>query len=44
MLRWKSKEIAPERMKRLGQSTNNASFQMCVVVKMKSEAVKNNIA
>ena len=35
--------IAPERMKQLGQS-GNAGLQMCLVVKVKSDAVKNNIA
>ena len=36
--------IAPERMKRLGQSGNNAQLWMCLVVKVKSDAVKNNTA
>ena len=36
--------IAPERMKQLGQSGNNAQLWMCLVVKVKSDAVKNNIA
>ena len=36
--------IAPERMKHLGQSGNNTQFRMCLVVKAKSEAGKNNIA
>ena len=36
--------IAPERMKWLGQSKNNAQLSMCLVVKVKSDAVKNNIA
>ena len=35
--------IAPERMKRLGQSRNNAQLWMYLVVKLKSSAVKNNI-
>ena len=35
---------APERMKWLGQSKNNAQLSMCLVVKVKSDAVKNNIA
>ena len=35
--------IAPERMKCLGQSGNNAQMWMWLVVKVKSEAVKNNI-
>ena len=36
--------IAPERMKQLGQSRNDAQLWMCLVVKVKSNAVKNNIA
>ena len=36
--------IAPERMKRLGQSRNGIQLWMCLVVKVKSDAVKNNIA
>ena len=40
----KSREIAPERMKRLGQNRNNAQLWMCLVVKVKSDAVKNDIA
>ena len=36
--------IAPERMKWLGQSRNNAQLWMCLVVKIMSNAVKNNIA
>ena len=39
-----SREIAPEGMKRLSQSRNNAQLWMCLVVKVKSDAVKNNIA
>ena len=35
---------APERMKRVGQSRNDAQLWMCLVVKVKSDAVKNNIA
>ena len=38
----KSREIAPER--ELGQSGNIAQLCMCLVVKVKSDAVKNNIA
>ena len=44
MLLGKSREqllIAPERMKRLGQSGNNAQLWMCLLVKIKSDAVKN---
>ena len=36
--------IAPERMKQLGQSKNNTQLQMCLVEKVKSEAVKKDIA
>ena len=35
--------IASERMKWLGQSGNNAQFWMCLVMKVKSDAVKNRI-
>ena len=34
--------IAPERMKQLDQSRNNVQLWMCLVVKVESEAVKNN--
>ena len=44
MLLGKTGEIAPERMKSLGQSGNDARLQMCLVVKVKSDAVENNIA
>ena len=36
--------IAPKRMKQLGQSGNNAQLWMCLVAKVKSDAVKSNIA
>ena len=36
--------VAPERMKQLGQSRNDALLWMCLVVKEKSDAIKNNIA
>ena len=36
--------IAPERMKQLGQSRNNAHMGMFLVVKVKSDDIKNNIA
>ena len=39
-----SGEITPERMKRLGQSGKDAELWMCLVVKVKSDAVKNDIA
>ena len=44
MLLVKSEEIAPERMKRLGQRRNEAQLQMYLVVKVKSDVLKNNIA
>ena len=42
MLLEKSGETAPEGMKRLSQRRNNSQSWMCSVVKVKSEAVKNN--
>ena len=36
--------IAPERMKRLSQRGNSTQLWICLVVKVKSDAVKNNIA
>ena len=36
--------LAPEIMKRLSQSRNEAQLQMYLVVKVKSDAMKNNIA
>ena len=36
--------VAPERMKQLGQSRNDIQLWMCLVVKVKLNAVKNNIA
>ena len=44
MLLEESREIVPEGMKRLSQSENNAQLWMCLVMKVKSDAVKNNIA
>ena len=44
MLLGKNGDIAPQRMKRLGQSRNDAQLWMCLVVKIKSDDVKNNIA
>ena len=44
MLLEKNGEIVPERMRRLGQSRNDACLWMCLVEKVKSDAVKNNIA
>ena len=46
MLLGKSEEqlqIATERMKHLGQNRNNIQLWMCLVVKVKLDAVKNNI-
>ena len=43
MLPEESGEIAPEGMKRLSQS-GNTQLWMYLVVKVKSDAVKNNIA
>ena len=40
----KSGAIAREVMKRLSQSGNNAQQWMCLVVKVKSDAIKNNNA
>ena len=37
-------QIASERMKQLDQSRNDAQLWMCLVVKVKYNAVKNNIA
>ena len=36
--------IAPERMKRLGQSGNDAQLWMCLVLRGKSNAIKNDTA
>ena len=35
--------ISPETMKQLGQSINDAQLWMCLMVKVKSGAVKKNI-
>ena len=40
MLLEKSEEITPEGMKRLSQSGNNSQTWICLVVKVKSDAVK----
>jgi len=40
MLLEKSGEISPEGMNKLSQSGNNAEFWMCLVVKVKSNAVR----
>ena len=39
-----SLEITPERMKRWSQSKNNTQVWMGLVVEVRSDAVKNNIA
>ena len=44
MLLEKSRETALERMKQLGKSRNVDQLWMCLVVTVKSDAVKNNIA
>ena len=44
MLLEKSGEIVPEAMKRLNQSGNDAQLWMCLVVEVKSDAVKNSTA
>ena len=44
MLLEKSGEIAMEGMKKLSQRENNAQVWMCLVEKVKSDAVKSNIA
>ena len=44
MLLEKSGEITPERMKRRGQSKNNAQLWMWLVIEARSDAVKSNIA
>ena len=40
MLLEKSQEVAPEGMKRLSQSGNSAQLWMCLVVKVKFDAVR----
>ena len=37
-------QMAPQRTKWLGLSGNDAQLWMCLVMKVKSDAVKNNIA
>ena len=44
MLPGMSGERAPKGMKRLGQGGNNAQLWMCLVVKVKSDAIKSNTA
>ena len=36
--------IVPERMKWLGESGNNTQLWICLVLKVKSDAIKNNMA
>ena len=36
--------IAPEKTKQLDQSGNDVQLWMCLVVKVKSDSIKNNIA
>ena len=43
MLLEESGEIAMEGMKKLSQRENNAQLWMCLVEKVKSTAIKNNI-
>ena len=40
----KSGEITPERMKRQSQSKDNTQLWMWLMMEVKSDAVKNNIA
>ena len=40
----KSKEIAPERMKRQSQRKKNTQLWMSLVIEVKSDAVKSNTA
>ena len=44
MLLEKTRELDPERMKRLSQSENNTQLWMLLVMEVKSDAVKSNIA
>ena len=44
MLLEKNGEITPKRMKRWSQSKNNAQFWIWLVMEVKSDAIKNNIA
>ena len=44
MLPGKSREIVPDRRERLGQSGNDAQLWMCLGVKVKFDAIKNNTA
>ena len=44
MLLERSREITPERMKKWSQSKNNAQLWMSLLMEVKSDAIKNNIA
>ena len=44
MLLGKSREIASQRMKGLGQSRSDTQLWVCLVVKVKSDAVKSSFA
>ena len=44
MLLGRKRIIAPEGMKRLRQNRNNILMWMCLVMKVKSDAVKSDIA
>ena len=44
MLMEKTREIVPEGMKKISQSRNNTQLWMFLVLKVKSNAVKNYIA
>ena len=44
MLLESSGEITPERMKRRNQSKNNTQLWMWLVMEVKSDAMKNNVA
>ena len=39
-----SEEIIPERMKRQSQSKNNIELWMCMLMEVKSDAIKSNTA
>ena len=41
---WRGTTNSSERMKRLGQSENDAQLWVCLVMKVQSDAVKNRIA
>ena len=44
MLLEKSGKIAPERIKRLNESENNTQLWMWLVMEVKSDVIKSNIA